>query len=70
MTAETLRQIIEEIAQEVEGAVGDDEVTEPTDLRDDLAIRSVVVFADAVLASFAAPRQFPNGRIRVQLSEL
>lgn len=36
-------------------------------LRDDLDLTSVVVFLDAVLLSFVAPLQLPDGVVRVQL---
>lgn len=67
--AATWRAIIDAIAQEVEEAVGDVEVIEKTDLRDDLDIRSVVIFAEMTLLSFAADRQFPDSWIRAQLAE-
>lgn len=67
--ADAWHAIIEAIAEEVEVAVGGAEVIETTDLRDDLAIRSVVVFADTILLSFAANKQFPDSWIRVQLGE-
>jgi hypothetical protein len=65
------RAVIEEVAVEIEDAVADDEapVIEQTDLRDDLEATSVVVFADAMLLAFVAPRQFPDSRILVQLDE-
>ncbi|MGV2068163.1 hypothetical protein [Agrobacterium sp. 22-226-1] len=63
------RRIIDGIAEEIEGAIGGENVIEATDLRDNLAIRSVVVFADATLLSFVAPMQFPDSWIRVQLDE-
>ncbi|WFR72311.1 cytochrome C5 [Prescottella defluvii] len=62
-------RIVDSIAEEIEEAVGDEQVIEATDLRDDLALRSVVVFPDAVLLSFAAPKQFPDSWIRAQLDE-
>ncbi|WP_430330881.1 cytochrome C5 [Rhodococcus sp. ACT016] len=62
-------RIVDSVAEEIEEAVGDQSVSEATDLRDDLALRSVVVFHDAVLLSFAAPKQFPDSWIRVQLDE-
>jgi hypothetical protein len=58
--AATRRAIIDAIAREVEEAVGDVEVIEKTDLRDDLDIRSVVIFAQTTLLSFATDRQFPE----------
>lgn len=61
--------IIEHVATEVEEAVGDEEVIETTDLRDDLELKSIVVFVDAVLLSFDAPRQFPDSVVRMQLDE-
>lgn len=69
VSPEVWRRIIDGIAEEIEGAVGGENVIETTDLRDDLAVRSVVVFADATLLSFAAPMQFPDSWIRVQLNE-
>lgn len=62
--------IIETVATEIEEAVADDgPIVEQTDLRADLEPKSVVVFADAVMLSLAAPRQFPDSRILVQLDE-
>lgn len=61
--------VIEEAVSEIEEAVGPESVAEETDLRDDLALKSVVVFVDAVLLSFDAPRQFPDSVIRVLLDE-
>ena len=64
------RAVIEEVAVDIEDAVADDApVIEQTDLRDDLEATSVVVFADAVLLAFLAPKQFPDSRILVQLDE-
>lgn len=62
--------IVESVASELEEAVADDgPIVEQTDLRADLEPKSVVVFADAVMLSLAAPRQFPDSRILVQLDE-
>lgn len=61
--------LVDEIASEIEDAVGDEPVAEPTDLRADLAIVSAVVVPDATLLTFAAPRQFPDSWIRVQLDD-
>ncbi len=44
-------------------------MVEQIDLRDDLEATSVVVFADAVLLAFLAPKQFPDSRILVQLDD-
>lgn len=63
------RGLVDDIAAEIEGAVGDDDVAETTDLRDDLTLESIDVVGDAVLLTFAAPRQFPDSRIHVQLDE-
>ena len=61
---------IEAVASEIEEAVADDgAIAEQTDLRADIEPKSLVVFADAVLLSLAAPRQFPDSRILVQLDE-
>ncbi|MDC0672290.1 hypothetical protein [Nannocystis radixulma] len=69
MTTAQWQRIVDAIAEDIEDAVGDQNVIETTDLRDDLALRSVVVLPDAVLLSFAAPKQFPDSWIRAQLSE-
>ena len=71
MPADQWKELINDIAVEVEEAVeeDDDEVQEPTDLRDDLSLHSVAVFADAVLLSFVAPKQFPQCWVRAQLCE-
>ncbi|MCU1645187.1 MAG: hypothetical protein JWN03_5462 [Nocardia sp.] len=61
--------IIDSIAQEIEEAVGNQSLEETTDLRDDLTLSSTVVFHDAFLLSFAAPKQFPDSWIRAQLDE-
>lgn len=63
------RTIIDEIVDDIEDAVDDEPVAEQIALRDDLEATSVVVFADAVLLAFLAPKQFPDSRILVQLDE-
>ncbi|WP_017203006.1 hypothetical protein [Microbacterium algeriense] len=63
------RTIIDEIVDDIEDAVDDEPVADQTALRDDLEATSVVVFADAVLLAFLAPKQFPDSRILVQLDE-
>lgn len=63
------RAVIDEVADDIDEAVDDEPVLEQIDLRDDLEATSVVVFADAVLIAFDAPRQFPDSRILVQLDE-
>lgn len=65
----TWRAVIDEVVADIEDAVDDEPVIEQVDLRDDLEATSVVVFADAVLLAFDAPRQFPDSRILVQLDE-
>lgn len=67
MTPEQWSQVLTDVVAEVADAVGDQPVAEPTALRDDLSLTSTVVFVDAVLLSFVAPLQFPDGVIRVQL---
>ena len=62
-------QLVNEVAGEIEDAVGDQQVRETVDLRDDLTLESVVVFHDAILLSFGAPKQFPDSWIRIQLDE-
>lgn len=62
-------RIVDSVAEEIEEAVGDRSVIEATDLRDDLTLTSMAVFHDAVLLSFAAPKQFPDSWIRAQLDE-
>lgn len=69
VTPEQWLRIVDSVAEEIEEAVGDAPVHEPTDLRDDLSLTSTVVFNDALLLSFAAPKQFPDSWIRVQLDE-
>lgn len=69
ITAAQWQDVVEQVASEIEDAVGEEEVSERTDLRDDLVVRSVVVLADAVLLSFEAAEQFPGGTIRVQLDD-
>lgn len=61
------RAIVDEVAADIEEVVDDEPVAEQIDLRDDLEASSVVVFADAVLLAFLAPKQFPESRILVQL---
>lgn len=63
------RAVIDEVADDIDEAVDDETVIEQTDLRDDLEATSVVVFADAVLIAFDAPKQFPDSRILVQLDD-
>lgn len=63
------RAVVDEVAAEIDEAVDDEPVIEQTDLRDDLEATSVVVFADAALIAFDAPKQFPDSRILVQLDE-
>ncbi|MFJ2368287.1 cytochrome C5 [Microbacterium sp. NPDC087665] len=63
------RAIVDETATDIEEAVGESEVRERIDLRDDLEATSLVVFADATLVALVAPRQFPDSRILVQLDE-
>lgn len=63
------RAVIDEVADDIDEAVDDEPVLEQIDLRDDLEATSVVVFADAVLIAFDAPRQFPDSRILVQLDD-
>lgn len=65
----TWRAVIDEVVADIEDAVDDEPVIEQVELRDDLEATSVVVFADAVLLAFDAPRQFPDSRILVQLDE-
>lgn len=67
LSPEQWEQVLADVVAEVEDAVGEEQVAEPTALRDDLALTSTVVFVDAVLLSFVAPLQFPDGVIRVQL---
>jgi hypothetical protein len=69
MPVERWKQLVNDVVVEVEEAVEEDEAEEPTDLRDDLRLHSVAVFADAVLLSFVAPQQFPQCWVRAQLCE-
>lgn len=63
------RAVIDEVAADIEDAVDDEPVIEQIDIRDDLEATSVVVFADALLLAFLAPKQFPDSRILVQLDD-
>ena len=63
------RAVIDEVADDIDEAVDDEPVIEQVNLRDDLEATSVVVFADAVLLAFDAPKQFPDSRILVQLDD-
>ncbi len=63
------RAVIDEVATDIDDAVDDESVVEQIDLREDLEATSVVVFADAVLLAFVAPKQFPDSRILVQLDD-
>lgn len=65
LTPEQWDAVVGRTVAEIEDAAG--EVTEPTALRDDLDLTSVVVFVDAALVSFVAPLQLPDALIRVQL---
>ena len=70
MTESQWTAIVEAVATEHEEAVADEgphaqQPHPPAQLEP----KSVVVFADAVLLSLAAPRQFPDSRILVQLDE-
>ncbi|MFF2554197.1 cytochrome C5 [Nocardia sp. NPDC058058] len=69
ITPERWQLITDSIAREIEEAVADQLIVESTDLREDLTLTSSVVFHDAILLSFAAPKQFPDSWIRVQLDE-
>lgn len=66
LDAPAWRALVDTIAEEIEEAVGDDDVEEQTDLRDDLTVTSIVVFADATVFAFTAPRQFPTSRLLAQ----
>ncbi|PQZ52587.1 MULTISPECIES: cytochrome C5 [unclassified Microbacterium] len=63
------RTVLDEVATDIDDAVDDEPIVEQIDLRDDLEATSVVVFADASLLAFIAPKQFPDSRILVQLNE-
>lgn len=63
------RAVIDAVAEDLEEAVADEEIIEQTDLRAELEVTSIVVFADAVLLGFDAPKQFPDSRIVVQLDD-
>lgn len=67
MSPDQWEQVLIDVVAEVEDAVGEQAIAEPAALHDDLALTSTVVFVDAVLLSFVAPLQFPDGVIRVQL---
>ena len=69
LSSEQWQVILGEVVTEIEDAVGDEPIEETTPLRDDLALNSVVVFADATLLRFEAPRQFPHSWVQVQLDD-
>lgn len=69
VTPQRWDRIVDSVAEEIEDAVGDQPVHETTDLRDDLSLTSTAVFHDALLLSFATPKQFPDSWIRVQLDD-
>lgn len=69
ITSAQWREVVEQVAVEIEDAVGEAAVAERTDLRDDLVVRSVVVLPDAALLSFEAAEHFPSGAIRVRLDD-
>jgi len=69
LNSEQWQVILSEVVTDIEDAVGDEPVEETTPLRDDLALNSVVVFADATLLRFEAPHQFPDSWVQVQLDD-
>ncbi|KRB76438.1 hypothetical protein ASE01_15860 [Nocardioides sp. Root190] len=69
ITADQWDQVLTDTIREIEEAAGSQSGLVSSALRDDIALTSSVVFVDAVLLSFVAPLQFPDGIIRVQLDE-
>ena len=69
VSAEHWQTIVDEVVEEIEAAVGDEEVEEKTPLADDIELASLAVFTDAVLVGFVAHQQFPDSMIYVQLDE-
>jgi hypothetical protein len=67
LSPEQWQQVVDATVGELGSATPGDDVLDTTALRDDLALTSSVVFLDAVLLSFVAPLQLPDGVIRVQL---
>lgn len=67
LTVEQWERLLEDTVAEIEEAAGSGNLPDPGALREDLALTSSVVFLDAVLLSFVAPLQFPDGVIRIQL---
>ncbi|XBB66474.1 cytochrome C5 [Nocardioides sp. WV_118_6] len=65
LSPEQWEALVTRTVTEIEEAAG--EVAVPVALREDLDLTSVVVFIDAVLLSFIAPLQLPDGIVRVQL---
>lgn len=59
--------VIAELEAEDDGAA--ETAADQVDLDNDLEARSLVVFADAVLVRFAAPRRFRGSRIVAQLND-
>ncbi|MFJ6652889.1 cytochrome C5 [Microbacterium sp. NPDC091313] len=62
--------IVDEVATEIEEAVeSDGPIAETTDLRTELTLTSLTIFAEASLLRFVAPKQFPDSDVLVQLDE-
>lgn len=62
--------IVDDVATEIEEAVeGDGPIAETTDLRTELTLVSLTVYAEAALLRFVAPKQFPDSDVLVQLDE-
>jgi len=63
-------EIVDDVATEIEEAVEQQGgAKETTDLRTELTLTSLTVFAEASLVRFTAARQFPSAQILVQLDE-
>lgn len=69
LSGEQWDRLLDDTVAEIEEAAGSGNLPDPGALRADLALTSSVVFLDAVLLSFVAPLQFPDGVIRIQLDE-
>lgn len=63
------RAVTDAVIAELEAVDTAEPAADQVDLDNDLEARSLVVFADAVLVRFEAPRRFPASRILAQLDD-
>ncbi|MEH3089783.1 MAG: cytochrome C5 [Microbacterium arborescens] len=63
------RAVTDAVIAELEAVDTAEPAADQVDLDNDLEARSLIVFADAVLVRFEAPRRFPASRILAQLDD-